>query len=287
MCCSPASRRRRGAGDPSRRRARLLRRGPPRPGPACVVAPSGHGVVRVLWALPQRSAPLWWHQLRTRSVPTLVHVGTGEPSPGAEMSALVLEPVAPDGTAPDEPFAPPSPSGGGTERAVTSLIIVAPLIGCAYAIYRWWGEGIGVRDVVLAAVFYVIIGHGITVGFHRLMTHRSFTARRPLKIALAIVGSMAFQGGPIGWVADHRRHHAKADQPGDPHSPHGHGRGIGGQLRGLWHAHAGWLLNHTPTSWRRYASDLLRDRDLLWINRLFPVWCAVSLALPFGLGYVF
>jgi stearoyl-CoA desaturase (delta-9 desaturase) len=203
------------------------------------------------------------------------------------MSALVLEPVAPDGTTPDEPVAPPSPSGGGTERAVTSLIIVAPLIGCAYAIYRWWGEGIGVRDVVLAALFYVIVGHGITVGFHRLMTHRSFTARRPLKIALAIVGSMGFQGGPIGWVADHRRHHAKADQPGDPHSPHGHGAGMRGQLRGLWHAHVGWLLNHTPTSWRRYASDLLRDRDLLWVNRLFPVWCVVSLALPFGIGYMF
>jgi stearoyl-CoA desaturase (delta-9 desaturase) len=203
------------------------------------------------------------------------------------MSVAVLpERPAPPPTIDEPPVAPPSGSGR-VERTVTSLIIVAPLVGLFYAVFRWWGHGIGVRDLTLAVLFYVIVGHGVTVGFHRLMTHRSFTARRPLKIGLAIVGSMAFQGGPIGWVADHRRHHAKADRPGDPHSPHGHGPGLGGQLRGLWHAHVGWLLNHAPTSWRRYAHDLLDDHDLLVVNRLFPVWCVVSLALPFGIGYLF
>jgi stearoyl-CoA desaturase (delta-9 desaturase) len=140
---------------------------------------------------------------------------------------------------------------------------------------------------VLAATFYVVVGHGVTVGFHRLFTHRSFAASRRLKITLGIIGSMAFQGGPIGWVADHRRHHALADRDGDPHSPHGHGPGISGQLRGLWHAHVGWLVHHTPTSWRRYAGDMLRDRDLVIVNRLFPVWCLASLALPFGVGWFF
>ena len=201
--------------------------------------------------------------------------------------ALLSEPIAPDAPPLGDPLDPPAPPSGGVERAVTALIIVAPLAGMVYAAVRWWGNGIGVRDLVLAAIFYVVIGHGVTVGFHRLLTHRSFIAGRPLKIALGILGSMAFQGGPIGWVADHRRHHARSDRAGDPHSPHGHGSGFRGQVRGLWHAHVGWLLHHTPTSWRRYASDLLKDRDLVLVNKLFPLWCAVSLALPFGIGFLF
>jgi stearoyl-CoA desaturase (delta-9 desaturase) len=189
---------------------------------------------------------------------------------------------------PDAAVGSPVPvSGGGVERAVTLLIVVAPLLALCYAVVRWWGHGIGVRDLVLAGVLYVVVGHGVTVGFHRLFTHHSFSAPRPLKIALGIIGSMAFQGGPIGWVADHRRHHALADRPGDPHSPHGEGPGISGQLRGLWHAHVGWLLHHTPTSWRRYAGDLTKDRDLVIVNRLFPLWCLVSLAIPFGIGWFF
>jgi stearoyl-CoA desaturase (delta-9 desaturase) len=182
---------------------------------------------------------------------------------------------------------PPASGSGGVERAITLVIVVVPLLALCYAVVRWWGHGIGLRDIVMAVVLYGILGHGVTVGFHRLFTHRSFAVGRPLKIALGIVGSMAFQGGPIGWVADHRRHHALADKPGDPHSPHGHGPGLGGQLRGLWHAHVGWLLHHTPTSWRRYAGDLVKDRDLVMVNRLFPLWCLVSLAIPFGIGWWF
>ena len=169
---------------------------------------------------------------------------------------------------------------------MTGVIIVAPLVALVFAVVWWWGRGIGVRDLVIAAVFYVVVGHGVTVGFHRLLAHRSFTASRPLKIGLVIVGSMAFQGGPIGWVADHRRHHVFSDEIGDPHSPHMHDRGVLGQLRGLWHAHVGWLFTHSPTSWRRYAGDLLKDRDLVVLNRLFPLWCLASLALPFGLGWL-
>jgi stearoyl-CoA desaturase (delta-9 desaturase) len=201
---------------------------------------------------------------------------------------LQTEPVAALRVESDLPPGP-LPSNGHplVEHVVTAVVIVLPLLALAYAVVRWWGHGIGVRDMVLACVCYVAVGHGVTVGFHRLMTHRSFAARRPLKIALGILGSMAFEGGPVGWVADHRRHHALADRAGDPHSPHGHGPGLGGQIRGLWHAHVGWLLNHTPTSWRRYAGDLLKDRDLVIVNRLFPLWCVASLAIPFGVGWLF
>jgi stearoyl-CoA desaturase (delta-9 desaturase) len=200
---------------------------------------------------------------------------------------LLSEPVARAPAVLDAPPAEPPASQAGLERAITGAVILAPLMALTYAVFRWWGHGIGLRDVVLAGICYVVVGHGVTIGFHRLMTHRSFVATRPLKIGLGVLGSMAFQGGPLGWVADHRRHHAMSDRPGDPHSPHGYGSGVGGQLRGLWHAHVGWLFRHTPTSWHRYASDILKDRDLVVINRLFPLWCAVSLAIPFGVGWLF
>jgi stearoyl-CoA desaturase (Delta-9 desaturase) len=186
-----------------------------------------------------------------------------------------------------EPGAELPPSPVGLAQAVTAAIIVAPMVAFGYAVVRWWGHGVGIRDLVLIGLFYIVVGHGVTVGFHRLLTHRSFSASRPLKIALGILGSMAFQGGPIGWVADHRRHHAMSDRDGDPHSPHGYGPTWAGQLRGLWHAHMGWLLHHAPTSARRYAGDMLRDRDLVVVDALFPVWCLASLALPFGVGWVF
>jgi stearoyl-CoA desaturase (delta-9 desaturase) len=173
------------------------------------------------------------------------------------------------------------------EPVITAAVVAAPLAALAYAVVRWWGDGIGVRDVIIALVFYGAVGHGISIGFHRLLTHRSFTTSRPVKVALAVLGSMAFEGGPIGWVADHRRHHAFSDRTGDPHSPHGHGGGVAGRLRGLWHAHVGWLFIHSPTSWRRYANDLLKDRDLVVITRLFPLWCLLSLAMPFGVGWAF
>jgi stearoyl-CoA desaturase (delta-9 desaturase) len=200
-----------------------------------------------------------------------------------DLQAEAVAPVRAEGS-PVEPAPRPQ---SGAERLMTALFIVLPLFALAYGVVRWWGHGIGTRDVILAATFYIVVGHGVTIGFHRLLTHRSFAATRPLKIGLGILGSMAFEGGPLGWVADHRRHHALSDRRGDPHSPHGHGPGFGGQIRGMWHAHVGWLLHHTPTSWRRYAGDLLKDRDLVIVNRLFPLWCVASLALPFGVGWLF
>jgi stearoyl-CoA desaturase (Delta-9 desaturase) len=171
-----------------------------------------------------------------------------------------------------------------TGRVITALIVGVPFLALAVAVVQLWGRGIGLRDVLLAVAFYFLTGHGMSIGFHRLLAHKGFIASRPLKLVLVAAGSMAFEGGPIGWVANHRRHHVFADTVDDPHSPHHHGST--GQLRGLWHAHVGWLFTARSTSRQRHAADLVADRDIVAIDALFPFWCVVSLALPFGLGWL-
>ncbi|MGQ0824643.1 MAG: acyl-CoA desaturase [Actinomycetota bacterium] len=171
-------------------------------------------------------------------------------------------------------------------RAVTSLLVIGPGIALGIAIPLLWGNVVTLRDILLAIVFYLVTGHGIAIGYHRLFSHSSFTPTRPLKIALAAMGSMALEGSLIGWVANHRRHHRFSDRPGDPHSPHRYGSGVRAQLRGFVHAHVAWLFVAEPTSAEHYARDLLRDRDLVVISRLFPVFATFSLAAPFGLGWL-
>ncbi len=194
---------------------------------------------------------------------------------------IVTEPSLP---VPEEEAA--TDGGHRGEQLVTALIVFLPLVALAFAVVRLWGWGVQPRDLLLAVALYAVTGHGITVGFHRLFTHRSFRAVRPVRVALAVAGSMAYEGPVIGWVADHRRHHAYADRDGDPHSPHLFGRGPVARVRGLWHAHTGWLFEHDPTPRERYAKDLLADPDLVRIDRLFPLWCTISLVLPFGLGWL-
>jgi stearoyl-CoA desaturase (delta-9 desaturase) len=169
---------------------------------------------------------------------------------------------------------------------VTGLIVAGPFAGLVTALTLLWGHGAGLADVGLGAFFYLLTGFGISVGFHRLLTHRSFTARPALRVALAVAGSMSFQGDVTGWVATHRRHHAFTDEPGDPHSPYRYGTGPAGQLRGVLHAHIGWLFRHDPTSPQRYAPDLLADPAMRRVSRAFPVLCVASLALPFAAGWL-
>jgi stearoyl-CoA desaturase (delta-9 desaturase) len=171
--------------------------------------------------------------------------------------------------------------------AVTAVLVVGPFVGLVIALWVLWGRGVGLTDVGLAVFFYLLTGFGVTVGFHRCLTHRSFTARPALRVALAIAGSMSFQGDVIRWTATHRRHHAFTDRPGDPHSPYRYGTGPVGQLRGLVHAHAGWLFGSDPipTSPQRYAPDVLADRSMRRVSSAFPALCVVSLALPAALGW--
>ena len=188
---------------------------------------------------------------------------------------------------PGSPSAEAEPGGHPPLQVLLTLLLAfGPLVALGWAAYRFWGSGISWLDVILGVVLYFVVGFGVTTGFHRLLSHRSYDAKRPLRIALTIAGSCAFQGGVIGWVANHRRHHSFTERPGDPHSPLEYGRGFAAQLRGLWHAHMGWFFEHTPNSEARFASDLLAERDLVIVNRLFPLWCALSLAVPFGLGWL-
>ena len=182
---------------------------------------------------------------------------------------------------------PPAPNRGvsSISRLVTVLIVVGPIVVLAIAVPLLWGRAISLRDVLLAASFYVVTAFGVTVGYHRLFTHRSFRASRPLRIALAVAGSLAVQGSVASWVALHRRHHRFADQPGDPHSPRTTGGSAGVRLRGLLHAHVGWLFKANPTFAERYAADLLRDPDTRIVTTFFPLFAIASLALPFLLGW--
>ncbi|MEV0381524.1 acyl-CoA desaturase [Nonomuraea sp. NPDC050643] len=189
-----------------------------------------------------------------------------------------------DGTSPF-PEAGEHTPGRPIQVALTAAIVILPFIALGATIFLAWGQGVALTDLLLAAFFYVVTGLGVTVGFHRLLTHGSFTARPWLRVALAVAGSMGFQGNVIDWVAVHRRHHAFTDQPGDPHSPYRYGTGLRGQLRGLAHAHLGWLFSDDQTPADRYAPDLLADPAMTRVARAFPALCALSLALPFLAGW--
>ncbi|WP_406123857.1 acyl-CoA desaturase [Streptomyces sp. NBC_00989] len=193
-----------------------------------------------------------------------------------------------DGTSPFPPDEGPAPvrdSGDRIYVGVTAAIVVLPFVGLGLAGWLLWGRLIHPVDVVLAAVLYTVTGLGVTVGFHRGLTHGSYRAVRPVRVALAVAGSMSFQGDVIGWVATHRRHHAFTDRPGDPHSPYRYGTHLRGQLHGLFDAHVGWLFRNEQTPPERYAPDLVADPDIRAVSRAFPLLCLLTLALPFGLGW--
>ncbi len=173
-----------------------------------------------------------------------------------------------------------------SQKLVTVGIVAGPAIALAVLIPWLWGHAVNLSDIVVMVVLYVITGFGITIGFHRLFTHSGFAPRRALKITLAVLGSMAVQGSVTSWVATHRRHHMYSDLPGDPHSPHRYGDRGGALLRGIAFSHVGWLFVSDASSAARYAPDMLRDRDMQRIDRLFPVLALASLAIPFAAGYV-
>jgi stearoyl-CoA desaturase (Delta-9 desaturase) len=170
------------------------------------------------------------------------------------------------------------------EQLALYFFVIVPFVALVAAVPVAWGWGLGWHDVVLAVIFYVVTGLGVTVGFHRYLTHGSFKAKRPLRVALAVAGTMAIEGPPIRWVADHRRHHAYSDREGDPHSPWRYGESIGALLKGLWFAHIGWLFDIDHTNRERFTPDLLADRDMVRVERQFGLWVAVTMLLPPLLG---
>jgi stearoyl-CoA desaturase (Delta-9 desaturase) len=173
------------------------------------------------------------------------------------------------------------------DRIITALITILPFLALGVAGWQVWAELLGWNDVIVFVLMYAVTGLGVTVGFHRHLTHRAFATTRWVRGTLAVLGSAAIEGPVISWVADHRKHHAFSDQPGDPHSPHvDHGGGLRGALRGLWHAHVGWLFIHTHRgARRRYTPDLLADPVVRFVDRTFLVWAIGGLVAAFGLGY--
>ena len=205
---------------------------------------------------------------RTRSVssPDPVSVNAPQRTPSPEAIAL------PDRTAPHS-------------RAITLVAVVAPLIGVASAMNLLWGVAFGPLDAIVLVAMYVICGFGITVGYHRLFSHRSFKTGPVTRATLGILGCMTLQGTITQWVTDHRRHHALSDREGDPHSPH-LASGALAPLKGLFHAHVGWLFMTKGTAHQeRLGRDLAADPVVRTVDRLYFLWVALSLGIPFGIGF--
>jgi stearoyl-CoA desaturase (delta-9 desaturase) len=164
------------------------------------------------------------------------------------------------------------------QRRAAMPTLVLPALGAAAAVWRgqqapWWAWA-------MCFALYAVSMLGITVGYHRLLTHRSFQAAGWVRGGLALMGCLAAEGPPAFWVATHRRHHQHAESDDDPHSPHAPSAG----WRGLWHAHAGWMLTVLPADPLRYASDVLRDRPVAWAGRHYLLVVSLGLVLPAAVG---
>lgn len=188
------------------------------------------------------------------------------------------------------------------EQLVAVAVLSIPVLATVAGLVQLCFYGISGTSALMLVVMYVLTINGIGIGYHRLASHNAFQTHRVLRAIFAIFGLMAAQGPIFYWVAIHRRHHATSDRPGDPHSPLGHGSGLRGLLRGLWHSHVGWLFDmhanmlgvysfkvareHEDTNWDRYIPDLLRDPLLVWVNRTYFLWLAVGLAMPAAAAFV-
>lgn len=177
---------------------------------------------------------------------------------------------------------------GKAEKIANLGAVVFPFAATVAAAVLFWNRLVSPADLLIAATMYLLTAIGITVGYHRLLTHRSFQTAKPVEYLFAALGSMAVQGPVISWVADHRKHHAHTDKDGDPHSPHvGRQDGVGGVLAGLWHAHTGWLMStQGQADWKRYAPDLYEDPGMRTISRRFVPLLLAGLALPALAGYL-
>jgi stearoyl-CoA desaturase (delta-9 desaturase) len=187
------------------------------------------------------------------------------------------------------PHVPDSATLGGDtqsrlEQVTLGVFIAVPFLAVLAAIPVAWGGWLGWTDVAIAVFMYYFTLLGVTVGYHRLFTHKSFKPNRAVKVGLAIAGSMAVQGPVVRWVADHRKHHKFSDRDGDPHSPWKYGNSVRGLSKGMFHAHIGWLFDEEQTPQRKYAPDLMKDSDIVTVSKYFWFWTMASLALPLALG---
>ncbi len=172
-------------------------------------------------------------------------------------------------------------------RVVNLIGVITPFAGVIVAIVLLWDIAFTWIDLLLLLGMYLITATGITIGYHRLFTHRSFKTPKAIEVMLSIMGSMAAEGPVLQWVAQHRMHHQHSDGDHDPHSPHGHGTGIRQSIKGMWHAHMGWFIYKQPRNLEKYVKDLRKQRVLVFTSKLFPVWVLAGLVLPAILGGLF
>jgi stearoyl-CoA desaturase (delta-9 desaturase) len=175
------------------------------------------------------------------------------------------------------------------DKVVNLAGILVPFLGVIAAIVLLWNQAVSATDLAIMAVMYVITSIGVTVGYHRLLTHRSFATSTPLEYAFAVMGAMALEGPPVIWVSDHRKHHAHSDEEGDPHSPHvGYdGNGSGAVLAGLWHAHAGWLMKTWGTADpQKYAPELAERRPMAAMTQVYGLFLILTFGIPALAGYL-
>ena len=166
-------------------------------------------------------------------------------------------------------------------RVVTaSFLVLAPLITLGIVIYMTWNWLVNWQDLVLLGVLYMAVSFGVTIGYHRYLTHSGFKANRVVKGILIVLGTMGFQGGAISWAANHRLHHAYSDQEGDIHSP----QLSRNMVRGFFHAQIGWLLGNERADPEKWTKDLLKDGDVVFIHRTALFWCVLSLVVPLVIG---
>ena len=218
--------------------------------------------------------------------------GRADPRPetvdGGQHVATSLTPTeAASDSGPDAPSNRALPTVGSLGDRIANVgVTVVPLVLLGFAIWLAWGGALRWHDLLILGVMFVPVGFGVTVGYHRLFTHRSFETHPALRGLWAILGSAAVEGPVIEWVSYHRKHHAFSDEDGDPHSPHvGHGSGLLGAIRGLFYAHVGWVwFNDDPAEEDVYARDLLGDRVVRAVDRTFLLWVLAGIAIPFGLG---
>ncbi|MES0020616.1 acyl-CoA desaturase [Mesorhizobium sp. M0036] len=171
-----------------------------------------------------------------------------------------------------------------TQRIAATLTVLVPTLATAYAIGLGWQYGVSLLDICLFFGFYLLTLVGVTVGFHRLLAHRAFTADRWVKLALIVLGTWSAQGPVLHWVSNHRRHHMSSDSEDDPHSPNLSGKGIWGRFKGLCYAHIGSMFAPEVTNYVRFGPDLLRDPDIVKLNRHYLLIVVLGLLLPAAIG---
>lgn len=172
------------------------------------------------------------------------------------------------------------PRASRRARIFTLMAVLLPPAGFIVGVALLWGVAFDWLHLAIMASMYLVSGLGITLGYHRLFTHKSFETSRPVKFLLGVAGSMALEGPVVRWCATHRMHHQHSDDATDPHSPHTEGEGTMGVIKGLWHAHVGWIFDREPNDLHKYIPDLQKDKVVMWVSKMFPIWVLLGLAIP-------